>query len=131
MAIRLEFQSIIIPIVKIEQHYPGGFKALVDEHKNMFGGKLWHDTYLFRDGAMTPDDMCDNLQYWQNLGLEIFEVRNNEKYWKDVCVIDYFQSLICPCEWIELDIDDHSAYLKGTDKGNVIGREEMLSIMRA
>lgn len=126
MAIRLEFISLIIPIEKIDRCYPGGFKALVSENRSMFNcGRLWHDEYLFRDGAMNPADMKECGEYWIDLGLVPYEERDGKKYWKDMCVVDYCGGLTYPCDWLEEDQNDFSVWLKGKPKGQVIGREEM------
>lgn len=53
MAINCEFINLIIPISKIDSVYSGGFLKFKDDSEIGFSiGALWHDTFLFRDGAM-------------------------------------------------------------------------------
>ena len=125
MTIRLEFLNLIVPIKVIDRHYPGGFRALVAENRSMFGGKLWHDDHLFRDGAMNPTDIQALVEFWKEKGLTPSEERDGKKWWRDMCVVDFFGGPTLPCDWLEHDPTDHSVYLKGKPKGRVIGREEM------
>jgi len=54
MTIQLEFINFIVPISEIEEKYPGGWVQCLMDHENFFGGRVWYDEYLFRDGAMNP-----------------------------------------------------------------------------
>jgi hypothetical protein len=112
MAIQLEFLNLIVPIQVIDRHYSGGFKALIAQHLSMFGVKLWHDEHLFRDGAMNPKDIEDLVEFWKEKGLKPFEERSGKKWWKDMCVVDFFGGSTLPCDWLEHDPTDHSVYLK-------------------
>ena len=67
MAVALEFLNLVIPIEKIEQHYPGGWGRYLDDHKNLIGRRIWFDDYLLRDGAMNPKDMSDFIDEWVGL----------------------------------------------------------------
>jgi len=125
MAVRLEFISLIITINKINECYPGGFAAYKSENINLFGGRLWHDEWLFRDGAMNPADIENLVNFWAAKGLVPFEDQSGGKAWKDIAVVDMFRGPTLPCDWIEYDDAERCVYLKGTEKGNIIGREEM------
>ena len=57
MAVGLEYISLIVPIDKIEQYYPGGFEKYKSDHKQSIGGSIWYDDYLVRDGAMNNYDV--------------------------------------------------------------------------
>jgi hypothetical protein len=72
MAIKLEFISLIVPIQKIDQYYPGGFNTFIAERITMFGGRLWYDNYLFRDWAMGPDGMEGLIKFWRDRGFLFF-----------------------------------------------------------
>lgn len=124
IAIRLEFINLIVPIKKIDLHYPGGFKAFFAQYRSIFGSKFWHDQYLFRDGTMNPKDTQDLVNFWEERGLTAFEERNGEKWWKDMCVVDFFAGPTLPCDWLQYYSTDHSVNLKVKPKGQVIGREE-------
>jgi hypothetical protein len=125
MAIRLEFFSLIVPISRIDEHYPGGFKRFRLLFGPGFGATRWHDEYLYREGAMNPGDVRYLVEGWESFGLEPFKELDGKQYWKDMCVVDYFGGPTLPCEWLEHDRDTYSVSLKGEPKGEVIGREEM------
>jgi len=56
MAERCEFIDVIVPIRNIDRVYRGGFAAFKKDNAPLFGGRLWHDQSLLRDGAMNPMD---------------------------------------------------------------------------
>jgi hypothetical protein len=76
MAIKLEFISLIVPIQKIDQYYPGGFNTFIAERIPMFGGRLWYDNYLFRDGPMDFMDMEDFVGFRKRYVLPAFHLIN-------------------------------------------------------
>ena len=126
MAIRLEFINLIIQIKIIEKHYENGFKGLLEDVKELIGGKIWYDEYLFRDGAMNPTDIESLVNFWTSKGLTPYEEKNGQKSWKDMCVVEsLFGGPTLSCDWIVFDREDNCVYLKGTEKGEIIGREEL------
>lgn len=129
MAVRLEFINLIIPIENIDQYYPGGFKTFFEQHKSSFGKVLWHDEYLFRDGAMNPLDMQDMVNYWQDRGLTPFEEIDGQNYWKDMCVVEFCGGPTLPCDWLQQDEDGASVHLRSKPRGLIIGREEMQAVL--
>ena len=48
---------------------PGGFAAFKARNLEDFGGRLWHDDYLFRDGARNPIDAASAVNFWRGYGL--------------------------------------------------------------
>ena len=70
MAIKLEFFDIIIPIKTIEKKYPGGWTQCLKEHNGSIGGKVWYDDHLFRDGAMSPNDIGHLVDWWSEKGFD-------------------------------------------------------------
>jgi len=58
MAIKLEFLDLIVPIKTIKKKYPGGWKQCLKDHNGLIGGRVWYDEHLFRDGAMSPNDIA-------------------------------------------------------------------------
>ncbi len=129
MAIQLEFISLIVPIEKIEQHYSGGFDSFKRKHIDSFGGRFWHDDYLFRDGAMNSMDIQMMIDDWQKLGLKPTQYNDGQQYWEDLCIVSSFSGLTLPCLWLEQDLIDNSVYLKAKPKGRVIGADEMREII--
>lgn len=126
MAIRLEGINLIIPIKNINLCYPGGFDLFREHHRNKFGETFWHDAHLFRDGTMNLADIEPLIVFWQHKGLVPYHETGGRKSWKDMCVIEVSRSgPTLPCEWIEVDPESGSVFLKGRPKGRIIGREEM------
>lgn len=67
----LQFYNIIIPIKNIEKcKRIGGFKGYIDNYinKEVIGKVFWWDKYLFRDGAMSWDDVEYSLDFWIKQG---------------------------------------------------------------
>ena len=58
MAIKLEFFDFIVPIKTIKKKYPGGWGQCLKDHDGDIGGRVWYDEHLFRDGAMSPNDIA-------------------------------------------------------------------------
>ena len=123
MAVAIEFISLIVPIEKIRNIYPGGWETCLEDHRALIGGRVWFDEHLFRDGVMGPPDMRVLLDEWEARGFQGMRKIDGEMQWIDCCVVDQFSGPTLPCEWIETGGDDLSVYLKGTEPGDVIGRE--------
>ncbi len=124
MAIATEFIDFIVPIKVIEQKYPGGLEQCLADHEDGLGRRVWHDKHLFRDGAMNPMDIEWLINHWTDLGFTPSIEKDGQKVWKDICV---FQGILggatLPCDWIAYDRNTRTAYLKGTEVGEVKGRE--------
>jgi hypothetical protein len=123
MAILCEFVDLIIPISKIDSVYPGGFEKFKSERIERFGKTLWHDKFLFHQGAMELDFIDSLIQDWEQLGLKSTEVKNGIEYWKDLCVTEMLDGPTLTCEWIEFDLSTHSVFMKGTEPGEIAGPE--------
>ena len=112
-----------MPVLVIRNKYPGGWEQCLEDHRLLIGGRVWFDEHLFRDGAMNPKDIQTLFDEWTALGFEPTEEIDGQLFWKDCCVIE---SLLggptLPCPWIEIRDDGRSAYLRGTEPGNVAGR---------
>lgn len=128
MAIALEFLDFVIPIEVIRHKYPGGWKQCLRDHAASIGGRVWYDEYLFRDGAMNPNDIKLLVDRWTKLGLDPMEVRGGRQAWKDTCVVEVmFGGPTLPCDWLTVDTAQRIAYLKGTIPGVIVGRDEILA----
>ena len=104
MAIQCEFINFIIPIDKIDSVYSGGFRKFKEDHIQGFSGRLYHDNFLFRDGAMSYMDIDKLINYWESMGLRGIVIINDKKQWKDFCVVEsMFDGPTLPCDWIEFD----------------------------
>jgi hypothetical protein len=119
-----EFLDLIVPISIIEEKYPGGWECCLKDHSVALNGRVWFDTFLFRDGAMNHDAMKVLLDEWWKLGFECYAVRDGETYWKDVCVYEGMMGGAgMPCDWLGEDVAERCVFLKGTDPGEVVGRD--------
>ena len=124
MAIATEFIDFIVPIQNIRDKYPGGWEQCLKDHQNLIGGRVWYDEYLFRDGAMNPNDIESIVEHWEAMGFEGIVEGNNQKYWKDMCVFEgLFGGATLQCDWIDFDRETRAAFLKGTVPGEVASRD--------
>jgi hypothetical protein len=124
MAVRCEFIDVIIPLANIDRVFPGGFSAFKTENAALFGGRLWHDDYLLRDGAMNPTDAKDAIAFWERYGLIAMDAEDGRQRWRDVCVVEHvLGGPTLPCDWIEFDSSRQCVYLKGQAPDPVVGRE--------
>jgi hypothetical protein len=126
LAVFCEFLNFIVPIDIIREKYDGGWDQCIKDHQPLIGGRVWFDDHLFRDGAMSPPDMQDRLNYWEQQGLEPFRILNGDKAWKDCCIVEapLGAGPTLPCDWIELSEDGTAATLKGSGPGEVAGPYE-------
>ena len=126
MAVACEFIDVIVPIERIDAVFPGGFEAFKLKYSDQFGGRLWHDDHLFRDGAMNPMDARSAVEFWESHGLvPMGQAPDGSPYWKDVCVVESMMGgATLPCDWIEVSRKDRCAWKRGTDRGETIGREK-------
>ena len=122
MAVYLEFINLIIPRDRIETAYQGGWDQFVLDNQSAIGGRVWFDDYLMRDGAMSPGDMGLLIDLWKDIGLNPIDEKDGQKFWKDCCVVDTMFGATLPCDWIEFTEDGRSAFLKGTEPGELATR---------
>jgi hypothetical protein len=121
MAIATEFIDFIVPIQTIRDKYPGGWEQCIKDHANLIGGRVWYDDYLFRDGAMGALDMEYLVEHWEAMGLEGVAESEGRKYWKDMCVFQMGGATL-PCDWIDFDRETRTAFLRGTEPGEIASR---------
>ena len=122
MAIQCEFIDFIIPIDKIDLVYPGGFKKFKEDHMQGFSGRLYHDNFLFRDGAMNGMDIKSLINEWEARGLKGKAEIDGQKQWIDFCIVEgMFGGPTLPCDWLEYDSQNNCVYLKDKPKGKLIG----------
>lgn len=124
MAVACEYIDVIVPIGRIDAVYPGGFNAFKSQNAELFGGRLWHDSHLFRDGAMSPQDARCVVDFWKGRGLTPFgKTAEGGVFWKDMCVVEVMMGgASLPCDWIEVSAEEKCAWKRGSAKGEIIGR---------
>jgi len=80
---------------------------------------------------MNGIDMTNLLERWSAMGFECVGERAGQKYWKDVCVYaGAFGRSGLACDWLEEDQDASSVYLKGPEKGQIIGSDRYMKYMK-
>lgn len=127
MAISLEFIDFIVPISVIHEKYPGGWKQCLIDYEYGIGGRIWYDKYLFRDGAMAPHGIEILVNEWTAKGFEPYEEIDGKRHWKDFCVAEVmFGGSTLPCNWLEINSELGCAYLKGTELGEIAGRDNLI-----
>jgi hypothetical protein len=127
MAIQIKFYNIIIPISNLSKS-----KKLIDldNFLNYYlkKGKLksiWHDDQLITiGGIMSPADVEQEIDILTKLGLNPFKKILGNKYWDDLCVVDFIEGPTLPCSWLTIHNDPHGisyAWLKNKEIGVIIG----------
>ena len=118
MAIRLKYCSVIIPIAIVEEKLgKGTFKDRYAINLD----DIYHDDWLYREGCMDDYVLASILDEWEGHGLELIEVIDGQKHWKDLCVANSHYGPSYPCSWIEYDKDRNIVWLKGTEPGPIVG----------
>ena len=129
MAIALEFIDLVVPIALIRQKYPGGWAQCLQDHERLIGGRVWFDEYLLRDGAMNPADIESLVEEWMSLGFQPTAEVDGQRIWQDCCVVEsMLGGPTLPCDWLELSEDGRSAWLKGTQPGEIKGRQKRVKL---
>lgn len=122
MSVYLEFINLIIPRDHIDTVYKGGWDQFISDNQSAIGGRIWFDDHLMRDGAMSPGDMGLLIDLWKDIGLSPIGEKDGTKFWEDCCVVDTMFGATLPCDWIEFTEDGRSAFLKGTEPGELATR---------
>lgn len=117
MAISLGFINLFVPIRIIEQKYPGGWTQFQRDH----AGSAVFDTHLVRQCSGNPDDIEARVETLEALGFDTIAESAGQTRWQDCCVVDHFGRTTLPCGWLQLARDHRSAFLKGTEPGEVVG----------
>lgn len=66
---------------------------------------------------------------WQRLGFHTADVdkQGNLIKWVDVCVYEkFFGGATLPCDWIALDEVTYGLYVKGTEPGKLVTRNDFV-----
>lgn len=120
MAIALEFINFIVRRDAIDARYPGGWARCLRDHRPLLGGRVYYDTYLFRDGAMGPAAVDLLLKQWRNRGIELtVDDGAGEQVAADVCVVPIIGGSLWPCSW--LTRKGLIAFRTGTEPGRLVG----------
>jgi len=118
MALKLEVCNVIVPVEKIREKL--GAEAF-ESRFSKITETTWHDGRLFRDGCMNQYDLKEMLEEWEQRGFQLLTIKEGEKQWMDLCVVNSGYGPSYPCDWIQYDADKNIVWLKGTDPGMAVG----------
>lgn len=119
MAIGLVYMNFLVPVQTIRDKYPGGWsQCLKDHEQEIKRGRVWYDEHLFHDGAMDPRMIDDFIANWEMRGFQIAKKINGHTQWADMCCIEYLGHQMP--EWLELTDNGCTAYLAGTEPGEIV-----------
>ncbi len=121
MSIKIIYLSLIIPLVNVEKCKTiGGIKGILEKQKEHLGKRVQVDDYLYKDEAVSPDDIGNMLDFWQDQGLVPTEVMDSKEFWKDLCIVDTASGPTLPCDWLEFDRTNYPSepivWMKGKPK---------------
>ena len=108
MAVILDYINLIVPIEKIEEHYPGGFSQYKIDLKDSMGREIWYDEYIVRDGAKSEYDIDLLIPEWELCGLKGTVAVDGKDHWADFCVVHPFEGATLPCDWLKTEGDTAS-----------------------
>ena len=108
MAVILDYINLIVPIEKIEEHYPGGFSQYKIDLKDSIGREIWYDEYIVRDGAKSEYDIDLLIPEWELCGLKGTVAVDGKDHWADFCVVHPFEGATLPCDWLKTEGDTAS-----------------------
>lgn len=112
MSIQIECINVIIPIPLLWKCPAIGNVQQFLAEQAYSGSRCWHDTYLYRDGAMNPMDIESIVSSWGKAGLRLKRRRGGVEEWCDLCVVDTFSGPTLPCRWIEYDPESLTVSVK-------------------
>ena len=118
MAIWLHFINVLVPIATIEKKLKVQFDEFFEQYDK---GIKFHDEHLFATGAMGAEHIEEIVKYFESEGFTTIELIDGKEYFKDLCVVEIlFGGSTRPCNWLEFNTSDSSAWLKGTEKGELV-----------
>lgn len=101
--IKMNFISIVVKVEALDRVYDGGFEQYKRDNKRSIELAIENerlDENLLCFSVMGPADISSIVSNFVNLGLDVFKVRNEKKFYKDLCIIEVPFGLDKPCDWI-------------------------------
>ncbi|HTB22236.1 MAG TPA: hypothetical protein VK914_05985 [bacterium] len=112
MALRLQFLALVVP----RERFKGcrGLPQFLD-HLNpgsgVFFETAWYDRRLFCETAMSAGDAEGLAAKWVEAGLAP----------SDLCLAASRRGPLEACAWLDYSMDDDCVWMKGTEKGEIVG----------
>jgi uncharacterized protein (TIGR02452 family) len=119
MAIAIRAFTIVVPIRSIENRYPGGIQAWLEDAKDAIGHRVWLDGRLTAVSHFDPEHADDAIRYWRRMG---FVSRSEGNADVLLCALVDAQLGLAPtsdCDWLEFDPGVPCVWLKGEPRGQV------------
>lgn len=119
MAIAIRAFTVVVPIRSIENGYPGGFLAWLEEATDAIGHRVWLDDRLTAVSHFDPEHAGDAIQYWRKMGFVSRSAGNADA---PVCALVDARLGLAPtpgCDWLEFDSGFPCVWLKGEPRGRV------------
>ena len=132
MAIKLQFDTLVVPRALFARctDLPPFLDELRPDGGIVFEIN-WYDRHLWCETAM--GESRDIVTQWEERGLVSGLPSATEKTtpgvqrkWKDLCVAASGRGPYGICDWLEFDPADNCVWLKGTEKGPVIGGSDQV-----
>jgi len=95
MAVLIEAISLIILREIIDEKYPGGWDAFVDNAPNQ---TLCADENIARLGFMSPNDLDSFIKGLEEIGFQPFVDGQSS----EAAVIDQIRGFMAPCDWLDV-----------------------------
>ncbi len=117
MAVRICMISVVVPISRINAVCsPGGFSGFRARHQILFEKFGCYDEHLLACVHDDPEIVGMDVEAWERRGLKAVESGR----WIDMCVVDQHTGPTLPCDWLEFDPESRCAWMKGTEKGEIV-----------
>ena len=118
MAILVEAISVVIKRSAIDQHFPGGWDAFVEDCPNQ---TLCADSGLARVGFMSPVDVESYVKHLEKVGFVYLKASEAI----DLVVVDQQRGLSANCKWVEFGhVNLDGAHSKRVATCQIIGGVE-------
>lgn len=117
MAIKLTFQTVVIPVSTVLSKFPGGWEEWCAKNDGDKLGPGWDDGNLFARATMDPRSIEQIILNWESMGFKGKYVINGDGVWVDFCVPE----TETPCDWLSYCESEIGVFLSGSHPGKIVG----------
>ena len=128
MAIAVEFIHLFIPMLLIDEEYPGGWPAWKKRYARVIGRSAWFDEHLYTQGAMNGMDIDSCADDWKRSFSQLFTTPEAHAERWNTAVGKYMYPDSAYIEWFK--IGGHSAWLIGDEDSKRISRHNFMETDR-
>ncbi len=83
---------------------------------------MYHDEFLFHDGAMSSQAIQSIVEKWESRGLNLRMTIDGVEHWHELCCVDMLTGITLPCTWAEYDRQKSCVHMVGKPHSPIIGR---------